>query len=86
MLGLGGLVGLVGGLGLLVVLGLGGLVGFVGGLGLLVVVVLGGGGFLPSHVELLGQSHIFSLSFHSRPSGQSFTVGRPVVLSAFTSQ
>ncbi len=44
-----------------------------------VVVVVGGRGrrvvvvILPGQVELCGQSHIFSLSFHSRPAGQGIT-------------
>ncbi len=51
------------------------------GLGVVVVVVVVGGGrgrgvvvvILPGQVELCGQSHIFSLSFHSRPAGQGIT-------------
>ncbi len=39
-----------------------------GGRGRGVVVVI-----LPGQVELCGQSHIFSLSFHSRPAGQGIT-------------
>jgi hypothetical protein len=54
----------------------------VGGRGrgvVVVVVVVGGRGrrvvvvILPGQVELCGQSHIFSLSFHSRPAGQGIT-------------
>jgi hypothetical protein len=41
---------------------------------------------LPEQVDSEGQSHSFLLSFHSRPAGQSFTVGLPLVLSALTSQ
>ncbi len=50
------------------------------GLGVVVVVVVVGGRgrrvvvvILPGQVELCGQSHIFSLSFHSRPAGQGIT-------------
>jgi hypothetical protein len=49
------------------------------GRGVVVVVVVGGRGrgvvvvILPGQVELCGQSHIFSLSFHSRPAGQGIT-------------
>ena len=75
--------GVVLGVGLGVRLG----VGLGVGLGVVVGVVLGVVvGDLPGQVEFTGQSHILSRSFHSRPAGQFFIVGLPVLLSALTSQ